>query len=62
MHESLSLDKFPEIMGDFFRLCDGCQEFDFLKLTESLCNWADRNVRAMHNSEKYEKYKREHIF
>ena len=49
-------------MGDFFRLCDGCQEFDFLKLTESLCNWTDRNVEAMHNSEKYEKYKREDIF
>ena len=56
VEESLTLDKVPEIIGDFVRLDD------FLKLAESLRNWTDRNSKTIHNSEKHEKYKRESIF
>ena len=62
VEESLTLDKVPEIIGDFVRLDDEWQELDFLKLAESLRNWTDRNSKTIHNSEKHEKYKRESIF
>ena len=35
---------------------DEWQELDFPKLAESLRKWTDRNPRAIHNSEKHEKY------
>ena len=62
VYETLTLDKLPEITGISFRLYDGCQELHFLKLAESLRSWTDCNAKAMHSSEKHEKYKRENIF
>ena len=58
----LSLDQLPKIMGNILRLDDEWQEFDFLKLAESLRNRTDCNLKTLHNSEKHEKYKRENIF
>ena len=58
----LTLDKLREIRADLVRLGDEWQEWDFPKLVESLRKWTDRNLKAIHNSEKHEKYKRENIF
>lgn len=62
VYEMLTLDKLRKVMGYFVKLDDEWQEIDFLKLAASLCNWTDRNLKTLNNSEKQEKNLRENIF
>ena len=60
--QRFTLDKLPKIMGNFVRLDDEWQVWEFLKLAESLCNRTDRNLKTIKISEKHKKDKRENIF
>ena len=53
----LTLDKLPRIRAGLVKLDDECQEWDILKLVESLWKWNDHNPKITHNSKKNEKYK-----